>query len=226
MSFDAPDPPEAKRSGHHWFDLLISVCALVTSGLSMYVAFNNDQSLERLVHANSWPFLQLASSNSDENNAHALNFMVKNAGTGPSRIFAFEFLVDGRPVSNDNVFLNVVQACCASEYQDFRQHVQSADLLERLGGVSTTRIAPDVLAANDNAHVMGWSISDDNRVLWTAMDRARQHGRITMRACYCSVFDECWIAQTNILPVRVNACHARPPVNAVSNSQWDPAYGH
>ena len=207
MSFDGPDLPETKRSSHHWFDLLISICALITSALSMYVAFNNDQSLERLVHANSWPFLQLESGNTGaDGSAHDIYFSVKNAGTGPARIFSFEFLVDDHPIANNNTFVNMARACCDDAYRQLLQHADPHDPFVTIGSVITAPMAPDVLAPHDEQNALSWSLTNDNRALWSTLDQARQHGRIGMRACYCSVFDECWIGRTGTLPVRVNAC--------------------
>lgn len=209
MSFDAPEPSEHKRTGHNWFDLFISICALVTSGLSMYVAYNNDQSLERLVHANSWPFLQVSSGNSDDDGTPDLAFQVKNAGTGPARIYSFEYLVDGKPVADINPVARIAEACCAPDLRTTTAHANPDLPFENLGLIRTVPVAPGVLAANDTIVALSWPRTAQNAALWQAIDQARQRGAfadaprgaaITARACYCSVFDECWIAQTNALP--------------------------
>src|SRR5690348_8157614 len=88
MTPDAPDPPAAKPSGHRGLDLLVSIAALITSAVSILMALQNSNSMQDLVHANSWPFVQITSSNTAEDNlTRTLVFDLKNAGTGPARIY-------------------------------------------------------------------------------------------------------------------------------------------
>ena len=48
----------------------------------------------------------------------------------------------------------------------------------------------------------------DNDPIWQKLDHARRE--VKFRACYCSVFDECWIGSLKDLePKRVDRC---PPV--------------
>src|SRR5262249_51994832 len=64
---DAPElPTRPHRSGLPLLDLVISVCALVMSGVSIFMANENSNSMQDLVHANSWPFLQLDSGNTSD----------------------------------------------------------------------------------------------------------------------------------------------------------------
>jgi hypothetical protein len=213
MSFDAPDPPPTTRTGHRSFDVIISICALITSAMSMYVAYNNDQSLERLVHANSWPFLQLSSGNTGADNvSNVISFNVKNAGTGPARIYSYEFLVDGQPVDSRNLFVNMAQACCAEPYRTTVAGLTGNESLATFGAVLTAPVAPGILAANDQVDSLAWPRTDHNQSLWTAIDQARQQGRISVRACYCSVFDECWIAQSGALPEPLRGACPNPRI--------------
>ena len=49
--------------------------------------------------------------------------------------------------------------------------------------------------------------SNEEQVL--SLDRARRAGRITTRLCYCSVFEDCWIADSrDPTPDRVSQCTA------------------
>lgn len=198
------DAPELQTRPHRshlpWLDLVISVCALFMSGVSIFMANENSNSMQDLVHANSWPFLQLDSGNtSDDGLTHVLEFAVSNAGVGPARIYSSEFLVDGRPVSNRDFFANLARGCCASEYNAL---VASApnDPYAAIGSVMSNNVAPKVLAARDNVTALRWTRTERNAALWSAFDQARQHGRITMRTCYCSVFNECWIGESGRLP--------------------------
>src|SRR5690242_9982615 len=219
MVMENPEPPSAhKRSGLHWLDLCVSVCALLTSAVSIFMAYQNSNAMEDLVHANSWPFVQLSSGNSESGdiNDHTMIFSLNNAGTGPARIYRFEFLVDGHPVDGANLFSNIAEACCQRE---LRATIEGeAQPFDAIGMVQTRRITTSMLAASEEAPAMRWPRTERNAALWNAIDRARQTGRISTHACYCSVFDECWDARSNALPVRRDQiCEEPPPNPSVTN---------
>lgn len=213
---EAPGPH--KKSGVHWLDLTVSICALVTSAVSIFMAYQNSNAMEDLVHANSWPFVQLSSGNASGNgiNDHTLSFTLNNAGTGPARIYRFQFLVDDHAIDGANLFTNLARACCEEEYQ---ATVAGADNpFDPIGVIQTRRITTTMLAANEEAPAFRWPRTAQNAALWDAVDQARQTGRIRAHACYCSVFDECWDAYSNALPVRrTNVCEAPPPNPGVAN---------
>ncbi len=214
MVMDNPEPPGVhKRSGLHWLDLTVSVCALVTSAVSIFMAYQNSNAMEDLVHANSWPFVQLSSGNStgDGPDDHTLTFNLNNAGTGPARIYGFEFTVDDRPMNNANGFVNMARACCAQQYQAVV--TGASNPFDAIGVIQTRRIRTTMLASGQETIAMRWPRTARNAALWEAVDRARQSGRISMHACYCSVFDECWDARSNALPVRRDRICEQPPPN-------------
>lgn len=216
MVMDNPEPPGAhKKSGLHWLDLTVSVCALITSAVSIFMAYQNSNAMEDLVHANSWPFVQLSSGNSADSGPddHTLAFDLNNAGTGPARIYGFEFTVDDRPA---NSFITMARACCDREYQAVTAGENNP--FDAIGMIQTRRITTTMLAANQDTIAMRWQRTPRNAALWDAMDRARQSGRISMHACYCSVFDECWDARSSALPVRRDhICEEPAPNPGVTN---------
>lgn len=202
-------PPEPKRTGRNWLDLFLALSAIFVSLCSLYLAYNSSDAMEKLVHANSWPYVQLGSGNTaDDGQTAVLIFALANAGTGPARMHSFEFLVDGEPIDRRNLFVNIARACCAESYEAVIAGAE-ADAFNAIGGVLTTPIAPGVLAPGEEARAMVWARTERNAPLWRAVDQARQRGRLTMRACYCSVFDECWTTESNALPVEhEGACAA------------------
>ncbi len=217
MVMENPEPPgQHKKSGLHWLDLVVSICALFTSGVSIFMAYQNSNAMEDLVHANSWPFIQLASGNAQGSEDQTLVFTAANAGIGPARIYRFEFLVDDRPIDGANLFVNLARACCLTEFNATIAGQEQP--FEAIGAVQTRRITTTMLAAREETPIMIWPRTAQNSALWDAMDSARQTGRISMRACYCSVFEECWDAQANALPVsRDQMCVAPPPNASVNN---------
>jgi hypothetical protein len=209
MEFEAPEPPEHRKTGHHTLDMVTSVCALAVSFISIFMAWQNGHDMEKLVHANSWPALQLSSGNSGEAGGPEIGFALENAGIGPARLHTFDFLVDGAAINEPYWLGGILKACCAEALQAALARA-GGDLRRAVGKDGNRPIASSFLSPHETARAIRWPRSDDNEELWRALDVARQARRIVMRVCYCSVFDECWIAQNGVFPPRpVAACPAR-----------------
>jgi hypothetical protein len=206
------NPQDPKRTGHRWLDLAVALFALLISTASIFVAYRSNQSMERLVRASSWPFLQLGSGNVSDEGVHQIAFGVSNVGTGPARIHSFRMQLDGKPLPTEGHLLtNLLRACCDAE---FRAAIEQADggIRAVYGNEVSSPVSQRFLAPNDEVTAMRWPRSSANAALWTALDTARQTGRITQSVCYCSVFDECWIAHSNAFPPEeVDSCAAEAP---------------
>src|SRR5262245_29828006 len=98
MSIEPAEIPESRRTGHRSWDLLASFAAITISAASLFTAYHTSHSMEKLVHASSWPALQLDSSNETAEGAATLSFDIHNTGVGPAQILDFKILVDGQPV--------------------------------------------------------------------------------------------------------------------------------
>lgn len=199
--------PAHVRTGHRRLDIVLSTVAVVVSLVSIFVAYHTSHSMEKLVQANSWPFLQLGHGNAfgetaviGDSSSAQIYFTVTNAGTGPAVIHSFEFRFDDQVFPADGGTIDrFLKACCAELLTD--------DV--KVGNTASTPIAQTVLAPGTDSTVLRWPLLPDNEKLWLALDRVRQQNRIAMSACYCSVFDECWVADTHTFPPRqVASCEA------------------
>lgn len=202
--------PEVKKSGLSWVDLLLSITAVFVSACSLFLAQDSSRAMERLVQANSMPFLQLGSGNAtDEGVSGQLAFSVRNAGTGPASIHSFAYVVDGREIPMRGfITYAVLRACCEAELER-AVAAANGDTIAAIGNDLTSPISQTFLAAGDEAGAWRWARTPTNAELWQAVDRARQEGRITTRACYCSLFEDCWIAESNKFPpTPVDSCEA------------------
>lgn len=218
MTPDPPnmaEPPNPRKTGHRWIDLVVAVSALSISLVSILIARDTSQTMERLAHASFWPFLQLGSGNVTDDGQHAITFGVENVGTGPARIHGFDVQVDGRPVpSGGHMLTNILNACCEAE---FAAAVAANDgvIVAVYGSEVSSPVSNRFLAPGGDITAARWPRTEANRALWTTLDQARQTGRITMSTCYCSVFDECWIARSNAFPPeQVDSCTADDPRDA------------
>ncbi len=104
----------------------------------------------------------LTFANSDTEQA----LLVLNKGVGPARMGSFRMYVDGRPQHD---WEGVMDALGRKAPHDMEQST--------IGG--------SVIAANEKLEYLRLPTKDD----WTAFHALRS--RIRLRACYCSVLDEC-----------------------------------
>lgn len=203
MTDDAPppitNPQDPKRTGHRWLDMVVAFSALLISAVSIFVAYSSNQSMERITRASSWPFLQLGSGNASDDGAHELSFGVANVGTGPARLYTYEIQIDGQPLPpGTHLMTRMLQACCNEEFT--AATTRAGGQVAAMGSEMSQPMSERFIAPNTEVLALRWPRTEENAALWAALDRARQTGRITVSACYCSVFDDCWLAQTRQFP--------------------------
>lgn len=200
MSIDQPESnaPSRRRTLRELLDLLVAISALVTSAVSVWLAVSQGDDMERLVQAQSWPYIGFHSGNSTLDEAskqrvRSLSFTLENLGVGPARVRSFEVFIDNVPV---------------------RDH---SELMRRARGLKDSEVLPQqytftisahgrVLRAGEAVNFLRYDFEGADAPTWEALDKAR-FGRLMMRVCYCSVFDECWINQSDAAdPIAVAAC--------------------
>jgi hypothetical protein len=193
-------PHVAHGTGHHWLDLTLALTAMFVSFVSLGVAIHHGRAMDRLVAANSWPFLTYSTDNEDAEGHQHIALRIDNAGVGPARIETFEVWWNGEPVSSADELL---RRCCMADNQPpiTSRMARSMDLAVGL-------VAPSVLRAGGEQNFISLRLTDANDAVWHRLDVARL--RIQMRACYCSVFDECW--ETNLRQTSTREVRSCPAV--------------
>ncbi len=206
------NPQDPKQTGVRWLDMVVAFSALLISTVSIFATQQSNESMERLVRASSWPFIQIGSGNASDEGEAQLAFGITNVGTGPARVHTFDMQVDGEPLpAGGHLLTRVLLACCEAEFNAAIERAGGSQV-GAMGQEMSSPVAARFLAPNGEIYAMLWPRTEENAELWTALDRARQSGRITSTVCYCSVFDECWVARSNAFPPEeTNSC-ARPEI--------------
>jgi len=181
---EAPETPHRHQVAHRWLDIGLAVAVVLVSLGSLYVSLHTGKTMEklveqnaRLVRANSVPLLQFDHGNINDEGKPEIYLSVRNAGTGPARIVWFELLQDGRPVRN---------------YQDLLPpDAQAARRVD--AGIITGGIAPSMMPAGENRKLLSWPrpAGGELQSAWDHLNVVRQ--TLKVEACYCSLFDECWM---------------------------------
>jgi hypothetical protein len=187
-------PPHAPHTGHRWWDFAIGGTAVLVSLISLYVAVHHGQIMEKLVAANSWPNIEVSfnvRSGASPDNAR-FEIAVTNNGIGPARIETLELWNGTTPIESIDAIGALIKG--KGDAQTVNSVSQSATVIGSVIGARETVIP----VAIETTAIKGWEQS----VVATA-------GDLQSRVCFCSVFDECRVAdsrETSPKPVVVASC--------------------
>jgi hypothetical protein len=125
---------------------------------------------------------------------------VSNPGTGAARIERFSIALEGQVVGHWPDLLQRLKQKAAAK------HVLASEP-KATGQFSYATVAPSYLKGGGEQVILRWARTEANGELWDYADAARQANRITLQACYCSIFDQCWVANTrSFRPTEVKKC--------------------
>jgi hypothetical protein len=206
-------------------DLVLPVCALFVSVISLILAMIHGQAMERmadanarLVQANSWPLLEYVTGNQADNGDLQIYLRVHNAGVGPAKLETFEVFWNGKPMRSNE---DLLRQCCGYDPALMKSNLDTAAMMH---GSIEARIAAakkasqsavktnyagtgvtGLLEAHETSSFLILPLTPKTAPVWQKLNGARM--QLQFRACYCSVFDECWISNLRTLtPPRVKVC--------------------
>jgi hypothetical protein len=185
---DGPEPPHhhTAHTGHRWLDIVLGLSAMFVSAVSLIVAIGHGRTMERMadanarmVQANSWPFLEFVTHNADEHGNGDVRLVITNQGIGPARIQTLELWYRGQAIASSG---QLIKMCCQANPDE------RAALAKTIWSMGAT--APSILRPGDHTDFLAAAQTKGNLALWEKFNQERD--KITVRMCYCSVFDECW----------------------------------
>ena len=199
------DEHHAHHHGHtgvKWLDVILAGSAIMISVVSLVVSIAHGRTMERLVEQNelqvkasTLPILRLNTGNMTEAGRPAVHLDLSNGGTGPAVIDWFEVSYAGRPV---NTVETLLRDCCVAKADD-----------DRAGWISN-RVSGQRLPAGQS--IPAFTVPAAGRA--DTFRRLDKDGRwkVTARACFCSVLDQCWITDLRqTRPTPVAACGPSRP---------------
>jgi hypothetical protein len=196
----------------HWAESALAIGAVIIAAVSIWVAVDTERTNRDLVASASWPFLQFYNDRSVSGAPPVLTFLLSNAGIGPAKLESFELFWKGRPQRSPWLLL---QTCCAQGGTAAGKPA-SLEVIHQTPGLETSADQGIVLRAGDKIPILTFARNADNAALWDALE-AQFTGNLSVRYCYCSAFNECWVdsallgAPRNLNPRKVRSC-ARPKV--------------
>jgi hypothetical protein len=175
--------PHTHPPGHggglpRWLELTLAVSALVTSISSIAIALHHGQTMERLVVANSFPYMQGGFSDMTPDGKEVISLDLLNRGVGPAHEISLFVTVDGRNVRSSNELIT------ASIGPGTAGH--GLGQLAALKNSVPTRFIP----GGQQQFVLSIAKTPETAANWDRLQKAQP--RWSTEFCYCSVFHECW----------------------------------
>ena len=169
-----------------FWQTLLSVAGVFIAIVALYAALSESAAVREQTAAAVWPFVQLSIEDSDSGDTAEFTLSFTNAGVGPAKMRTMQLVVGGEPIHD------------------------WADAVARLGGrlsddVSRNFISNRVLSPDEKIDSFHTNDPELARKFQQAMSNPQNY--ITF--CYCSIFDDCWAADSreNLQdPEPVNAC--------------------
>jgi hypothetical protein len=171
-------------------NFLVAVPAFVISVAVAYFTFIQAEATEKMQIAAVWPHVAYESTNRGDAGEPLIRLSLTNKGVGPAHIRGMEIRYRDKSYTQ---FQDILGACCSDRPQDLALGYGSVigEVIRPGENVMFAQIDPAKVPAD----------------AWQRFDAERT--KIGVRLCYCSVFDDCWIAgETGDKPRPVEVCPA------------------
>ncbi|WP_137753930.1 hypothetical protein [Sphingopyxis sp. L1A2A] len=137
------------------------------------------------------PFVTFGTSNVDDEGKADISLSLTNNGVGPAILGPIEIRYRGKPVANPIALLD---ACCSGGEATALSFATSP----------STGVA---LRPGESLRFLGLPRTPANEATWQAFNKERW--KMSVRSCYCSIFNDCWITEgMQGLPRQVKTCPA------------------
>ncbi|MFN3212404.1 MAG: hypothetical protein ACE37M_04810 [Henriciella sp.] len=155
-------------------EFLVAICALITSAMAVYMAWDQGSVMRAQQHGAVYPVLQVDGYVSNRVDVTAVGIKITNSGVGPALIESADFFVGEEKI------------------QSFRgDQIELPDGFELSWSAVVGRaLAPgESVAPIDMIWPVGALTTEDIHQISEDAQTWR------LEICYCSVFERCWITQ-------------------------------
>ena len=152
---------------------VLSVAGVFIAIVALYAALNESAAVRQQTAATVWPFVQLLIEDFDTEADAGFTISLSNAGVGPARMRELRLIIDGKPIRNWEHAVTVLDG-------------------KTTANVSRNWISDRVLRPDETVFIISTMDPDLARRFQAAL--ANPNTSVTY--CYCSIFDDCWLADS------------------------------
>jgi hypothetical protein len=174
-------------------DVMLGAAAVLISAISVLVAISANNTQERLLAASTWPNLDFGTSNLNDASEDEISFELTNSGVGPARVRWYQLSYKGQVFES---FDAMFASCCK----------RPAEIPAKAVNTVTSAMAP-VLKVGDTLKLLRLKKTGNPEWLWQQVNVERKY--VSLKVCYCSVLDTCWMfdsASSVLDPPVIAAC--------------------
>ncbi|HPF25214.1 MAG TPA: hypothetical protein P5528_00920 [Steroidobacteraceae bacterium] len=153
---------------------VLSVASVVVAVIALYAALTESAAVRKQTAAGVWPFVQLSIDTFDSADSASFTLALRNVGVGPARIRGVRLLLGGEAIHD---WAHAVRKLGASPTSE----------------VTRNFVTDRVLSRDERVIMIGTHVPDLARRFQAAL--ADPANSITF--CYCSIFDDCWLADSS-----------------------------
>lgn len=159
-------------------NFLIAVPAFALSIAVAYFTFIQADATTKMQIASVWPYVAFETSNRNDQDDPFILLSLTNKGVGPAHIRGLEVRYRDKPYTQ---FREVLGACCSDSPETLSVGIGSmlGEVLRPGENVMFAQLDPQKVPAET------WSRFDEERL------------KLKVRICYCSVFEDCWVADSS-----------------------------
>ncbi|HEY6940988.1 hypothetical protein [Dokdonella sp.] len=151
-----------------------SALALAVSVFALALGAYQTRLMQSQARASVWPYLSIGYTYSNNVDRDAFIWTVNNNGVGPAKVETVRMTLDGKPM------------------RDWEQVLLALGAPSTSPSMATSSIGGEVIPPNTNRETTVVPIRLNEREVAKRFKLAEH--RLGMDICYCSVYDECWIA--------------------------------
>lgn len=169
-----------------FWQTVLSVAGVVVAVVALYAALTESTAVRQQTAAAVWPFVQLAIMDSDTGETAEFAISFTNVGVGPAKMRTIRLLIDGMAA------------------RDW------ASAVARMGGQVSEQVGRDFIRGrvlSPGESVVAFRTTDPE--LARRLQATVVNPGSSIAFCYCSIFDECWLADSSKdlqNPEAVQAC--------------------
>ena len=156
-----------------WWQTMLSVIGIFIAVVALYAALKESSAVRQQTAAAVWPFVQMLIEDYDNEHGAGFSLAFVNVGVGPAKVRGLRLEIDGEPIRD---WVHAVTTVGGDPDSNVSRNFLSGRVLrpdERVDLLSTTDAE---LARKFQAAIA----TPGNYVTY----------------CYCSIFDDCWLADS------------------------------
>ncbi len=178
------------------FETVGSLVAMLIGMVALFVAWDQAQVMRKQQHASVWPVLSPDFSIDGDDESLILELTLANEGVGPALVESAFLTLSGEEASSPTYLM--------SQLFPDKQPVGQA----RFNG---SDIEKRIIGAGDVVQIfrLAWPQTEENTAVFSEFATRYVTGgdlNVSLTACYCSVFDRCFLSTGQDRPARINQC--------------------